>query len=347
MKVILHIGSPKTGTTSIQTALAQSRAVLNAQNIVFPTSLGQSNHIDLYCFASEGPIDGLKRWRGLRKDEDVAPFRARTEKAFHTEIAAMSPEILILSNEHCSARLTGTSELERIKLLLSPYTDDIEVFYYIRSQWELLVSSYATYIKFGGTEKFQFPSDDDLDRKYNYRRIIELWSSVFGSSNVKVRRYGPNVLKDGDVVFDFTSMIGVENYITPVSRQNKSLDENILEFVRNFNIVVPRTNELGLNPLRGNIQNLIEKYVSSAPFSPGSVVIDEMVKWSRPVNRWISENLFDGSPLFEEPASACELKNRDEQNPLELAEAFRIFGFIWERKQDEANAARGRVDRKR
>ena len=44
MDCIIHIGTGKTGTTSIQNVLARRRAVLQRAGILYPETLGRTNH---------------------------------------------------------------------------------------------------------------------------------------------------------------------------------------------------------------------------------------------------------------------------------------------------------------
>ena len=49
---ILHIGTEKTGTTSIQKFLATNRTLLKANGVLYPLSPGKVNHIGLEAYAA-------------------------------------------------------------------------------------------------------------------------------------------------------------------------------------------------------------------------------------------------------------------------------------------------------
>ena len=51
MKLILHIGTAKTGTTTLQHWFASNRESLQVQGIYYPNSLGKVNHRKLSLFA--------------------------------------------------------------------------------------------------------------------------------------------------------------------------------------------------------------------------------------------------------------------------------------------------------
>ena len=63
MKLILHIGTAKTGTTTLQHWFASNRESLQAQGIYYPKSLGKVNHRALSIFAMnpERPDDSFYR----------------------------------------------------------------------------------------------------------------------------------------------------------------------------------------------------------------------------------------------------------------------------------------------
>ncbi len=48
MQIFLHLGAAKTGTTSVQYFLKKNRNKLLTQNILYPTSMGEDNHLELY-----------------------------------------------------------------------------------------------------------------------------------------------------------------------------------------------------------------------------------------------------------------------------------------------------------
>lgn len=350
MKVIVHIGGEKTGTTSLQVALSRSRDELRRRGVLYPTSLtalGEGNHVKLYCFASEGPLDELKGQFELRSESELEAFRSRVVEDLRSEVEGGNFHTLVLSNEHCSSRLQKPSELERIKALLSAYSDEIRIILYIRPQWDLLISSFSTNVKAGVPNEFGFPSAKELNGKYDYRRIITLWNDVFGKENVAVRRYGSETLKNEDVLAGFAAFCGLGEVVAPVARQNVSLPGDALEFLRRFNAIVPRAIDYRPNPSRGNIVQILETYESPVEFMPDQTVLKNMATWSEPINRWVSENAFGGEPAFAPPLFDERGPRGDDDVLFDVGTAFRIIGFLWEAKQKQVSGLLNRLNKEK
>jgi hypothetical protein len=82
-RIILHIGFPKTGTTSIQHGLAKARAGLNSNGFHFPESLGKSNQYFLEAYAQN--LDrklSTHTVLGVHSESDLKQFRQKCSAEF-------------------------------------------------------------------------------------------------------------------------------------------------------------------------------------------------------------------------------------------------------------------------
>src|SRR5258708_13022424 len=77
-RIVLHIGVEKTGTTTLQVALALNRALLKDRGFVFPVGeRGSWGHLGLTLFAATTtPIRDIARIAGLAEEGAIATFRA-------------------------------------------------------------------------------------------------------------------------------------------------------------------------------------------------------------------------------------------------------------------------------
>jgi hypothetical protein len=204
--------------------------------------------------------------------------------------------------------------------------------FYARPQWELLTSAYSTYVKEGGIQPFGMPGPDELEAKYNYRRILELWAAHFGTENIVVRPYGSGTLVSQDVVLDFCGLAGLPAVGDSMPRHNTALSVPALEFLRRFNRLVPRTIDFQFNPLRGNIGHLLERYKPEQKLVADSNLVRKLWDWSEPINSWVSQQFLEGTPLFAPPQT--------EEDPLPLQnftldQAFQVFAYLWQLKQKQ------------
>ena len=120
-RLLLHIGTEKTGTTAWQAWLAHQREALDQRGFAVPTSLGPTNHRKLptSCFDLDR-VDDMVIRSGLAPT--TAADRQRTyrawQQAFATEVQQRPHHTWLVSSEHCSSRLTRPVELARLQLCL-------------------------------------------------------------------------------------------------------------------------------------------------------------------------------------------------------------------------------------
>lgn len=342
-RVLLHIGLEKTGSTSIQFALARSRERLAAAGRLYPRSAGRFSHVKLYCYASQGPLDEIKGQLGLRGPEELAAFRAGLERELAEEAARSGAGELLLSNEHCSSRLLQAEELARLKALLDGLGDETRVLVYLRPQWDLLASHYSTYVKTGGTRPLEFPGEKALAGQYDFRAVIERWQAVFGAEAVTVRRYAAEGAAGGDTLDDFAAVAGLEGLLERSEKRNVALSAQAVAFLRRFNHAVPRTLDFRYNELRGNIEGLLEGCEGGTEFRAPPALVARMRDWARPGNDWVAQQFFGGGPLFEE-STGEEPAAPAAEPELDLEEAFRLFAHAWAEKQRQVNRLRARLE---
>lgn len=342
-RALLHIGLEKTGSTSIQFALARSRERLAAAGRLYPRSAGRFSHVKLYSYASQGPLDEIKGQLGLRGPAETAAFRAELERALTEEVERSGAREVLLSNEHCSSRLLQAEELARLKALIGRFAGEIRVLLYLRPQWDLLASHYSTYVKTGGTRPLAFPDEKALAGKYDFRAVIERWQAVFGAEAVTVRRYVPEDAADGDTLDDFAATAGIKGLLERGETRNAALSAEAVAFLLRFNQAVPRTLDHRYNELRGNIEGLLEGYEEGTEFRAPPALAAAMRDRSRAGNDWVAERFFGGSPLFEEPAFA-EAETAPAVPELDMETAFRLFAQAWGEKQRQVNRLRARLE---
>ena len=134
-RCILHIGTEKTGTTSLQMFLGTNRNALLQRGFFVPASLSPhavvANHERLTVIALDPAKlgDDLRVRAGLKTIEDVKEWRVRVEEDLSREIVALShqPEnspTLLLSNEHCHSRLVTREEVHYLRQFLDRFADE-------------------------------------------------------------------------------------------------------------------------------------------------------------------------------------------------------------------------------
>ena len=263
MKVILHIGCEKTGTTTLQRFMQLNRSLLQKRGICYPLSPGEANHTKLAVAAiSETKLKTfLPLLFEVRTPKELENFRADLTAALKRE--ANGSDTLILSSEHCSSTLVDESEIRRLRDMLSEIGRDIRVVVYLRRQDDFLASNYSTQIRLGAVHKLQFPAARHVIDRYDYRPLLERWNAIFG--DLIVRIYDRRRLVDGDIISDFLDACGVARrpeFVVPPN-ENVALGRDQIEFLRRLNKYLPLVRDGNILRSRGNIGNMIDKVPQS------------------------------------------------------------------------------------
>jgi len=340
MRVYLHIGLEKTGTSSIQQFLRINRDALKAARLLFPHAPGAENHMALSAAAqNEQKRDDLRMIYGLDSPAKIREFRKTLVEKLVAEAEEAGCHTVVLSGEHCSSRLTTPAEVELLWRMLQSLTKDIRVIVYLRRQDEFLCSTYSTDVKSGFTGSMKLPSAELREQRYNYYPLLERWDSVVGRANLICRIYDRAALKDGDVVADFLQLLGLdyeENYRRP-ERVNESLDVNALEFLRLFNQIIPRFKNEKPNVLRGNIVKLLQMASDGPAAALPDEELAEFMRHFRESNTRVALEYFgalhaDGDPLF---GPVKNNGNRAQVQPIAAETAVKIAAILWEQKQQQ------------
>lgn len=348
----LHIGTEKTGTTSIQRFLRANRELLRARGVLFPLAPGDQNHTALTVAAQKDRKRGpLRTIFQVRTPEDVRWLRERLVSELRAEVQAADYSIAVMSNEHCSSRLVEEPDVARLRDLISGLFEAIYVVVYIRRQDELLLSSYSTGVKSGSTAPLRLPAEKALETRYNHWNLLSLWSAVFGRERIICRKFEDESLVAGNVIDDFLDAVGLDSalpFLRP-ENLNESLDAVTLEFLRLFNRNVPRLTEDGLNPLRDNVVPLLSA-ISDGPLL--TLPQDELSRFMAQFassNRKValeyfgSETTGSDDPLF---GRRADNRARTEQGNLTVERAVEICAWLWQQKQTQINSTSDRLARK-
>src|SRR4051812_36051133 len=150
--IFLHIGLPKTGTSSIQQYLHNNRAPMRRQGFVVPTTLGRLNHehVALYALADRDKST-VRRRHGLLSVEAVRTFREGLRSELAEEAATWSSDdAVVVSGEHMSM-LQEPEEFDRLKELIALMGAGrpVRVIVYLRRQDLYCLSGYSQRLKAG------------------------------------------------------------------------------------------------------------------------------------------------------------------------------------------------------
>ena len=218
MRIILHIGPEQVGAERLQSLLAENREALAADGVLVPKSPGARNHTRLYMAVTDPDhVDPLRFNRGYGHPGRQAGLLASVRADLTREVAATKPEVMILTCAQLGASLHRLSELERLKALLTPLSDDIRVLAHLDEPARLLSRHYARQVLDGRAvslaEELALAGEPDwwdgamarmpqiapahgvfeetqgLPFWMDYTRLADHWEGVFGPGSVILRGF--------------------------------------------------------------------------------------------------------------------------------------------------------------
>jgi hypothetical protein len=248
MRYIVHIGTEKTGSTSIQKFMHMNKPALADLGFLYLHNLGRVEYRDISAFCmKQGRVDDYFMQKRVNAPSLRAEFDKNFLSDFHRKMDAAVGHVhtVIISSEHFSSRLNSLEEIERLKQLLSGYASQVTIVCYIRDQVAKICSQYSTWIKGGGREKFGNYFSAYL-RKNNHRDLydskFELWGGVFGYDNLRVRLFDESFFNGGTLLSDFSQQLpdGIDEYLTPPPQhKNQALSRMGCEWLRRLNYFFP------------------------------------------------------------------------------------------------------------
>ena len=233
MKAIIHIGTEKTGTTSIQEFLYQNQNLLREKGYHFIQSAGKKNHRQLvaYCL-NDYRNDEFFKINKINTGEEKKRFKEDLLNKFEEEILSLPESIhtVIISSEHFHSRTKTEEEVKNAHTLLSPYFTDIKIVCYVREQVKMCTSLYSTAIKAGNNPLF-----DDFLKKcapkniyYNYSDMLFNWEKAFGREAIDVSLFEKKEFLNHDLLDDFIAKIDLD--LVGILDKNISIENESLTY---------------------------------------------------------------------------------------------------------------------
>jgi len=278
---LVHIGPPKTGTTSLQVAFHNARPSLEAQGVHYA---GRSRHSMNAALAVTG-----RRWPG-----ETRPPSIRAWHAVAREVRSSRMARVVLSSEVLS--YASPDDVRRIVDDLGG--SSIHVVVTLRPVARLLPSYWQQGIQNGSAlsldrwlESVFTRTNRNADSLRRHDRLIARWADVVGTANVTAV-----VIDEADhatVFRAFEAMLGLDARTLDLDRSaNRSLTLPEIELLREFNRAF---SELDLDPklharfVRGGATQVL-KQRDPSPAEPRL----ELPAWAADTVRTISGEIVDG-----------------------------------------------------
>ena len=236
----LHIGTGKTGTSSLQNFLARNRARLAESGWLYPRSLGRTRHVrfGLWTRSDDDLAAAFREGRpGTGRFGDPAELRREVPARLLAEVRRTALPRVLISDEALYA--AATPSLERLRRFINEHASQVRVICYLRRQDDLLVSHYQQVVKVRATRTLaQRVAEKDLSPTYDYYARLRSWGEVIAPDELIVRRFEPARFRHDSLYDDFVDAAGLEIPTTdrPERERNESLDAEAVEFLRLLNL---------------------------------------------------------------------------------------------------------------
>lgn len=231
MKLVLHPGHSKCGSTTIQKAIIKNRKLLESHGYVIPDPQMRTPGDEGFNPNGETP---RAFFRHAMEQKDLEPLKAKLARI--KEKYVDSSQSVLISAENLVNQLGAASGLNIHRLLRDTF-DSHEVIYYIRRQDQFIMSAWQQWGYKKGLSLQAFVEQALRGKNPNYRVIASAFSNLYGKSNVTVVPLLRDSLIEGDLVADFFARLGITSGVQKPadSIDNKSLNPYLCEALSKVN----------------------------------------------------------------------------------------------------------------
>ena len=203
MDLLIHIGSPKCGSSLLQTAFMRFRSELQTHRVLYPLSglIAVAHH--KVPFSIRGESIGFKTTSGPGKLEEYAAGIVK-------EAISSDCRLVILSSEVFSS---FTQDDIRLLAPLTEHFDTVKIVCYVRNQVGIIESTYKFNILWDRTrESISFKAflEKNLATDYHsYVNRLDAWRSVDNFADIVVKDFDAEINRG--FVAGFLKIAQVEN----------------------------------------------------------------------------------------------------------------------------------------
>lgn len=239
----IHIGTSKTGTTTIQTYCGINREQLKSKGVLFPImpyhydriTENRNGHF-LYATIYENGV------RNKEKEKQVL----KQELDYIVDCFKDYDNVLLSEESIWWATATRRKGLWKYLQEHSQQNNyQVKIIVYLRRQDQFMMSRYNQILKTdtgGSTQRF-YEYFKDMNGKYkcvmNYRQRLDYMAKFFPKENIVVKRFDRSYFYNGDLNADFLHILGVE------------IDDTFAE--------LPKDENLGISVQSGELKRVLNR----------------------------------------------------------------------------------------
>lgn len=266
MKLVLHIGTEKTGTTLLQDWLYRNQENLSRSGFYLSNILERNNNRKLVSYFQNG-LDDWAATKGITSLDEKNAYFEGFEEEFRRDVDLSSAHhhTMIITSEHFHSRLQGRIPVSALAGFLNGIFSSVKIVGYFREQSQMATSLYSTAMRVSSKSTLREFLENVTPQNYyyNFFQIGQNWASAFGKENCDFRIYRRADFLNGDLRQDFASAIGSpldpETLSYDVTSSNESLSALEASLYRIVNEEIPywKKDGSGVNIQNPKLKNAI------------------------------------------------------------------------------------------
>jgi hypothetical protein len=325
----VHIGSQKTGTSSIQYCLEKNRNNLIKQKYLVPKSLGFAKHdcLSVSCHDTFRN-DSFCKILGLQSFEQWSQFRANIWDDLRKEISIYPNHHLILSAESFVGSLESASEISLLKQRIRDLGfSQIKVVIYLRNPSDMMQSNHFTDVVYWGScaKNAAEPTDKFANHICDFKSRILAWMNVFGRDSMIVRLYEPEQNKTICAIDDFLSLLPSldQNKLRKTEIKNTSSSALGITVAAKVNERLPFIDDGRVNPMRKDLGSYLRKHFPGVPYRMTDRQRKAYDEYYAESNEWVRREFFPQRDVlfYPKPPQSISAEENHSNDNLDLLAA--------------------------
>ncbi|CUH77024.1 glycosyltransferase family 2 protein [Tropicibacter naphthalenivorans] len=238
MRIYVHIGPDAATATRLQQVMDAGRDAMLAQGVLFSRAPGARNHTRLFMAVTDPDnVDVLRYNREFVSAAAQEALQEDVARQLLQEAQGTDARALILSAHQLGNSLVSRTELQRLKDMLTPISDDIRIVAHLDDPARLLVQRYGAQLLEGRNRALDLelaclgpdyrstalatrPDSDPAKGQImdvqgasfwlDFKALQTEWESVFGAGSVSFHSIAADSLYAPEVTQDIAAAFGID-----------------------------------------------------------------------------------------------------------------------------------------
>lgn len=238
-KIYLHIGLPKTASSSIQATLCKNVQMLTKYDIYYPSNLGNGNHSTPICsMFCQNPKTYFANVRANRDAQEVEEFNARNKLSLLKQISKTLCKSVLISGEGIAMLdFKGVSKLKKFLNDAMPNAS-IKIIVCVRERCSFITSAVQQRTKEGSSlELINLQSYTEL-----YKSRLEKFKEIFDIKNIIIYKFEDAVKHEKGPVGYFLEKIDINSnkvLNSKILKTNEGVSDKAIEIISYINNRIP------------------------------------------------------------------------------------------------------------